>query len=74
MDWLSLVLGIVPLIAGIAVVGKIIGNLRALLREAADVLDCIDAALEDKNITKEEIGLIKKESLEVWAAIKDFGK
>ena len=74
MDWLAIGLQALPYILGIGIVAAVIDNTRKLLREIADVLVVVDEALADKNITKEEIIMIKKESIDVWEAVKAFGK
>ena len=71
MDLLQILLGVVAtLIATVPLFAKKINEIKAVLKEADEANDAIRTALQDNNITKEEIAKIQKESNEVWIAVK----
>ena len=74
MSWIDIVLAAVPYILGISVVWVFAAKVINFIKELSDVLVTIVNALEDKNITKEEIAKIAAEAKEVVEAAKAFAK
>ena len=71
---MELILQLVGLALGLTIVSKYVVKLRNLVKEAAEVLIAVDKMVEDNKITLAEITNIKNESIDVWVAIKAFGK
>ena len=61
-------------VLSIGLIALYLNKLRTLLREAAELFIEIDNSLADGKLSKDEVVRIKKESLEVWTAIKAFAK
>ena len=74
MNWIDIVLAAVPYILGISVVWVFAAKVINFIKELSDVLVTIVNALEDKNITKEEIAKIVAEAKEIVEAAKAFAK
>ena len=74
MDIMGIILGAVPYILGIGVVGAVVLKVMNFVKEVAQVLLAVADALEDNTVTKEEIAKIVAESKEVVAAAKAIFK
>jgi len=70
MDWQSVLLGAVPFVLGIGLVGTKVKKIMNALKELADVLTTVVAAFGDNELTKTEIKAIKKEGIEAISALK----
>ncbi len=71
---MDIVYSLIPMVLVIPVVLKYFNKARNLVTQIAEVLVAVDKMLEDNKVTKEEIVKIKNESIDVWDAIKAFGK
>ena len=72
MDWLNLIYSAIPYVLGISVIAGFLTLVLNLLKEVSDVLVAVVNALEDKQLTKEEVANIVKEAKEVVEAAKKF--
>ncbi len=66
MEWLSIVSGVLGVIA--VIFGVKWGQVKKLIKELMEVVGAISTALEDDDISKEEVKNIAKESGDVIAA------
>lgn len=66
--------GITGALAVFGAVAFYIGALRNLLKQVAELINEVVEALDDNQITKEEVAQITKEFNDVIAAIKAFKK
>lgn len=75
-DWMGLIYNGGPAVVGVALTmfWVKISKVLIALKEFGDVITVIVAALEDKELTKEEIAAIKKEIGEALAAFKGIFK
>lgn len=75
-DWMSLIYNSAPAAAGVVVTlfWFRISKVLIALKEFSDVLTVIVSALEDKELSKEEVAAIKKEIGEAIAAFKGIFK
>ena len=71
---MDLVFSLIPMVLVIPVVLVYFNKSRDLVKQIAEVLVAVDEMLDDNKVTKEEIIKIKNESVDVWNAIKAFGK
>ena len=71
MEW---ILQAASIALGVGIIGKYVLKLRNLIKEAAEVFVVLDKMLADNNITLAEVVELKNESIDVWTAIKAFGK
>ena len=71
---MEFLLSLVPIIAGVGIIGMYIGKIRSLLKEIAEVLVSVDEMMADNQVTKEELAKVKKEAIDVWTAVKAFAK
>lgn len=74
MDWEQIFVVAVPVLAGIGVVWSRLAKISVAAKECGDVLITAAQAIEDKELTKDEIKAIKKEFLEAAAALKAIFK
>jgi len=73
MDWILPIVNFVLGLGVIAFVFKYIGQAKKYLgvaKEALDLLNAIVKAIEDKEVTKSEIALIKEEVDQLMDALK----
>ena len=74
MDWLQIVLTALPLLLGVGFVWLRVEKVLKALVELADVISVINASLQDKALSKEEVVAIKKEISEAIEAFKSIFK
>lgn len=74
MDWGQLLLTALPILLGVGLVWTRIEKILKALVELSEVLVAITTGLEDKNLTKEEVAVIKKEIKEAIQAFKAIVK
>ena len=70
MDIMGIIATGLSVALGVTMVWNKVDKVLNALRELAEVLTAITAALADKEVTKEELANIKKEALEALAAFK----
>lgn len=70
MDWLQLILTVLPILLGIGFIGIRLEKILKAFVELSQVLTVINESLQDKKLTPEEIATIKKEVAEAIAAFK----
>lgn len=74
MDITTLILSGAGIVMGVGVVWLRVDKVLKALKEVTDVLTAVTEALADKDLSKEELAKIAKESKEVLIAIKAIFK